>query len=119
MPSRVLALVNDMFFASKIRATAAALGIEVHFVRGVEDVIERTGLEKPSLIIVDLHATRDDPFEFALLLKARNALRGVPFLAFYSHVQTELLEKANAVGYERVIPRSAFSKNLAQILAGK
>jgi len=51
-------------------------------------------------------------------LKSDDALTGVPLLGFFSHVQTELQQAAIAAGYDRVMPRSAFTKNLAAILSG-
>jgi hypothetical protein len=46
------------------------------------------------------------------------SLRAVPLLGFFSHVQTELQQRAKEAGFDRVMPRSAFSKNLAEILGG-
>jgi len=41
MTKTVIAVVDDMFFASKIRATAEALGVNVSFPRSKEAVIEK------------------------------------------------------------------------------
>ena len=49
-----VAVVDDMFFASKIRATAEAVGVEISFPRTKEALIEK-GAKKPQLIVVDLH----------------------------------------------------------------
>jgi hypothetical protein len=39
-------------------------------------------------------------------------------IAFLSHVQTELAERAHAAGCDEVMPRSKFTQNLAAILRG-
>ncbi|MCU1342143.1 MAG: hypothetical protein JWN92_1566, partial [Candidatus Acidoferrum typicum] len=39
-------------------------------------------------------------------------------IAFLSHVQTELAERARAAGCQDVMPRSKFTQNLAAILRG-
>jgi hypothetical protein len=46
------------------------------------------------------------------------ALAAVPLVGFFSHVQTELRERALAAGFDRVLPRSAFVQQLPQILQG-
>lgn len=112
----VLAAVDDMFFASKIRASAEHLGVDVRFARSVEAVIESARTERPALIIADLHSERCDPFALAVALKADEQLRTVPLIGFFSHVQTALQRRAEDAGYDRVMPRSAFTKQLPDIL---
>ena len=116
MGSYVLAAVDDMFFATKIRGTAEALGLEVRFSRSADDAIEKAREDLPTLIIADLHSVKCDPFNLAEQLKTDERLRDVPLIGFFSHVQTELKERAERSGFDRVMPRSAFSKNLAEIL---
>lgn len=104
----VVAVVDDMFFASKIRATAEAVGVEISFPRTKESLIEKA--RQADLVIVDLHSQRFDPLSLpADLADAR-------LLGFFSHVEVELQRKALAAGYQQVIPRSVFSRDLAQIL---
>ncbi|MBV9211197.1 MAG: hypothetical protein JOZ52_11235, partial [Acidobacteria bacterium] len=43
----------------------------------------------------------------------------IPLVGFFSHVQTELQRRGAQAGYDRILPRSAFSKNLPQILTGE
>lgn len=115
---RVIALVDDMFFAAKIRETARALGIELQIARTIDAVLEAAGAEPSSLIIADLHASCCDPFTLAERLKADERLKTIPLLGFFSHVQTALQQQAAHAGYDRILPRSSFSKNLPQILGG-
>jgi CheY-like chemotaxis protein len=117
MAQRVLAAVEDMFFASKIRATAEHLGIDVRFARSAESALESARRERPSLIIVDLHSRAVDPFALAEALKADEQLRDVPLAGFFSHVETDLRRRAEQAGYDRVLPRSAFTKHLPDILS--
>lgn len=117
--SFVIAAVDDMFFASKIRAVAEHLGLKVRFVRSADEALESARIEAPSLIIADLHAQKCDPFGLAEQLKMDETLRDVPLLGFFSHVQTELQQRAKQAGYDRIMPRSAFSKNLPEILEGR
>ncbi len=118
MNRRVIAAVSDMLFASKIRGTADHLNVSVDFARSEAGLFDYAKTEVPSLIILDLHDTRLDPFALAARLKADERLRAVPLVGFFSHVQTELQRRALAAGFDRVLPRSAFVQQLPQILQG-
>lgn len=104
----VIVVVDDMFFASKIRATAEALGVEVSFPRSKEALVEKA--RDAELILVDLHNQKVDAVELA------QQLSGVKLIGFFSHVETELRQKALAAGYDEVLPRSAFVRDLPEIL---
>lgn len=119
MSRNVIAIVDDLFFASKIRGTAEGLGVVVSFPRhadGVREVIQRNS---PSLIICDLHSEKFDVLTLASALKADAATRDIPLIGFFSHVQTDLQKAAEDAGFDRVMPRSFFTKNLAAILGGE
>ncbi|HEU4433686.1 MAG TPA: hypothetical protein VFR51_09830 [Pyrinomonadaceae bacterium] len=111
----VLAIVDDMFFASKIRATAEAVGVEVSFPRSLEKLVEKA--REARLVMVDLHNTKIDPLAVGRELKSHEELKAVPLLGFFSHVHTDLQRSAVAAGYDKVIPRSVFARDLADILA--
>lgn len=119
MSKYVIAVVDDMFFASKIRATAESMDLIVRFVRSADALLEAARKELPSLVIADLHSQKCDPFSLAEQLKADEQLRAVPVMGFFSHVQTDLQQKAQQAGFDRVLPRSAFSARLPEILEGK
>jgi PleD family two-component response regulator len=116
---RIIAAVDDMFFAAKIRETAQTLGVEVQFARTIDAAIEKAHAETTTLIIADLQAQACDPFALAERLKSDETLRAIPLLGFFSHVQTALQQRAEQAGYDRIVPRSYFSKNLPLILEGK
>ena len=113
----IIAIVDDLFFASKIRGTAEQVGARVHFVKSISAAIEKARDESPSLMIADLNANCCDPVELVRALKVDDSLSGVPLLGFFSHVQIELQQAAIAAGYDRVMPRSAFSRDLGAILS--
>ena len=113
----VLAIVDDMFFASKIRATAEAVGVEIKFLRSIDRLIETAREVKPGLVVVDLHNTKLDPVALGSELKANEDLREIRLLGFFSHVHADLQRNALAAGYDQVIPRSMFARDLGQILA--
>jgi PleD family two-component response regulator len=118
MNRTVIAAVDDMFFAAKIRAAADHLGITLRTVRKPE-LLMNAAREGASLIIINLHAENFDPFALAQTLKADEQLKSIPLLGFFSHVQAELQREAVAAGYDVVVPRSVFSRDLGEILAGE
>jgi CheY-like chemotaxis protein len=118
MPRKVIAVVDDLFFASKIQATAEPLGVELKFVRSLNLLTDTFESDRPDLIVVDLHNQRVDAMLVAKTIKKNPEGAAIPLLAFFSHVETEMQQAALAAGYDRVIPRSVFSRDLAGILQG-
>lgn len=116
MSQIVISVVDDMFFASKIRAVAEAVGADISFPRSQEAIVSKARETKPRLILVDLHNQRIDPLALARELKADEDLRGIRLLGFFSHIQTELQQNALAAGFDQVIPRSVFARDLSSIL---
>ena len=117
MSGLIIAVVDDMFFKSKIRAVAEAVGTEISFPRNKDALIQKAREAKPNLIIVDLHNEKIEPASLATELKADEDLRAIPLLGFFSHVQTELQRTALAAGFDQVIPRSVFARDLSKILS--
>ena len=116
--SRIFAFVDDLFFLAKIQETARKLNVKVEFVKNDKDLIERmeqNGEEKPSLIIFDLNNANAKPLTLIPKLKTR-LKKGTSIIGFLSHVQGDLKQKAHEVGCDMVLPRSAFSQNLPQLL---
>ena len=116
MPRKILAAIDDMFFAAKVRATAEALGrSEIKFYRRLDLLVDAANAGLADLILVDLHNEKIDPIELAVKLKSAGEAK-TELLGFFSHVETDLQRKALEAGYDQVIPRSVFSRDLAKIL---
>jgi CheY-like chemotaxis protein len=110
---RVVALMDDLFFQMKVAETAKHLGVEFKVATTAEALDGL--LESPTkLLIVDLNA-RCAPV--ATIERLRATQKDLPVVAFLSHVQTELAAQARAAGCSEVMPRSAFTQNLASIIA--
>jgi CheY-like chemotaxis protein len=119
MTRNIIAAVDDMFFAAKIRASAEALGVSIKFYRQLDALATAAAEQSPDLIIVDLHNERLDAMALARQFKSTETVKAIPLLGFFSHVQTELRQRAFTAGFDSVIPRSVFSKELASILTGE
>ena len=115
----VIAAVDDLFFASKIRAVAEHLGLTIEFARSDQVVIDSARREAPALIVIDLHSQKFQPLSLAGQLKEDDQLKSIRLVGFFSHVETELQAAAEKAGFDRVLPRSAFTRNLPEILSGR
>jgi CheY-like chemotaxis protein len=116
--SRVFAFVEDLFFLSKIQDTGRKMNVKVEFVKNEKELAERmkaSGVEHPSLIIFDLNNANAKPLTLIPKLKSK-LKKGTSIIGFLSHVQGDLKLKAHEAGCDMVLPRSAFSQNLPQLL---
>lgn len=111
--SRIVAMMDDLFFQMKVAETAKRLGLELKVAANGDALL---GLLEPApkLVIVDLNA-RQQPIEAIQRIRAEK--NGVRVLGFLSHVQTDLAARAREAGCDEVMPRSAFTQNLAKILS--
>ena len=118
-PVRIYCFIDDLFFIAKIQETARKLGIKVAFVKNEKDTIaDMLALPeeaRPTLIVFDLNSATAKPL--ALIPKLKTKLkRATSIVGFLSHLQGELKAKAIEAGCDTVMPRSAFSQTLPNLL---
>ncbi len=117
-PTRIYAFIDDLFFLAKIQEVSRKLNVKVEFVKSEKEIAEKTGEnpeEKPSLIVVDLNSNSIKPL--SIIAKMRSKFKKpTSIVGFVSHVQGDLKMKAQEAGCDVVMPRSAFSQNLPNIL---
>jgi CheY-like chemotaxis protein len=118
MSRRVLAAVEDLLFRSKISETAEVLGIEAKFPRNKEKVLESLRESPPDLLVLDLNSMRFEPLDVLRTLRSDQVTQRTPTVGFLSHVQGDLALAAKEAGCDRVMARSAFTRDLPKILAG-
>jgi PleD family two-component response regulator len=116
---RVLAAVEDLLFKSKISETASTLGIEASFPRNPKRLLEALQESPPDLLILDLNSARFEPLALLQTIRSDVATCHVPTVGFLSHVQKDLAVAAREAGCDRIVARSAFTRDLPQILAGR
>jgi CheY-like chemotaxis protein len=117
-PTRIYCFIEDLFVLAKIQETARKLGIKVGFVKADKEVLAKltdAHQERPSLIVFDLNNVNAKPL--TLIPKIRTKLKkGTSIIGFLSHLQGDLKAKAIEAGCDMVMPRSAFSQNLPNLL---
>lgn len=115
MPS-VVAIVDDLFFVSKLQETARLVGAQLVTVRAAAFHLDDLRQQKPALIIFDLNTTSGNAAELIRQLKSDAELKEIPVMAFFSHVQVELQRAAQEAGCDQILPRSQFTATLPQLL---
>ena len=100
--ARVLALVGDLMFASRVDETLRAAGHDVRLAASIEAMEADDG----DLIVADLGET--DPSALADL--------DLPVLGFYSHVDVDTRRRAEREGVDLVVPRSRMAREMPRLV---
>jgi hypothetical protein len=112
--------IEELFFVAKIQEAARKLGVKVSFVKGeskdaLSELTTGEDVNRPALIVFDLNNAAAKPLTLIPKLKAK-LKRSVSIIGFLSHLQGDLKAKAVEAGCDVVMPRSAFSQNLPNLL---
>jgi DNA-binding NarL/FixJ family response regulator len=117
--ARVLALVPDLLFGSRVQGSLSAAGHEVELIGDEGALYERiadTAAPVVAVLVVDL---TDDSLDGAGIVESlvRDGRLGpTRTLAFYSHVETSVRERAEQAGFDLVVPRSRMAREGAQLV---
>jgi hypothetical protein len=118
-PTRIFCFIDDLFFQAKIQETARKLGVKVEFLKGDKEVvarlIETPDAERPTLVVFDLNNLNAKPMTLIPKFKAKFK-KATSIVGFLSHLQGDLKIKAIEAGCDTVMPRSAFSQSLPNLL---
>jgi len=116
---RIFCFIEDLFFVAKIQETARKLGVKVEFVKGDKEVVARLAelpeAERPKLLVFDLNNLNAKPISLIPKFKAKFK-KATSIIGFLNHLQGELKAKAIEAGCDSVMPRSAFSQTLPNLL---
>jgi hypothetical protein len=118
-PTRIFCFIEDLFFQAKIQETARKLGIKVEFVKGDKDgvarLIDAPESERPTLVVFDLNNANAKPMTLIPKFKTKFK-KATSIVGFLNHLQGDLKMKAIEAGCDTVMPRSAFSQSLPNLL---
>jgi CheY-like chemotaxis protein len=112
----VIAFVEDIFYTAKIRESARAAARDVRFVRDAAGLERRLGGPAPAMVIMDLNAESLRPMEMLRRMKESSEWRQARIVAYSSHARAELMEEANQLGAEVVLPKANFAQKLPELL---
>lgn len=98
--AKIVAIVSDLMLASRVSESLKAAGHEVSVVPALPDPLEAEA------IVCDLDAANLEAL----------ATAPVPVLGFYTHVDIETKQQAEAAGLTLVVPRSRMARELPQLI---
>jgi DNA-binding NarL/FixJ family response regulator len=113
MSKTLMACVEDLFFRSKIEATARHLNVPVRFV-AVSGLASAAADGGTGAILLELSAA--DALSAVKALRRAKATEDLPVIGFLSHVDRKLAEDAQSAGVTQVMPRSQFSETLPDLV---
>jgi hypothetical protein len=119
-PTRIFCFIEDLFFLAKINETAKKLGVKVEFVKGsdkdvVQRILDAPDEERARLLVFDLNNANAKPLTLIPKFKTKFK-KAVSIIGFLSHLQGDLKAKGTEAGCDTVMPRSAFSQSLPNLL---
>jgi CheY-like chemotaxis protein len=113
MSKALVACLEDLFFRSKIEATARHLNVPVRFT-DPKNVAKACREAPTAAVLIDL--SNGEPLNAVRELRQDKATRELPIIGFLPHVDRELARQAESSGVTRVMPRSQFSETLPDLL---
>jgi hypothetical protein len=100
--AQVVAVTPDLLLGSKVEAMLGAAGHEVT----LSPTLAEAPLDEADLLVADLDA--ENPEALTSL--------GIPVLGYYSHVNAETREAAEAAGIDLAVPRSRMARELPRLV---
>ncbi|HWM64315.1 MAG TPA: hypothetical protein VNP96_10050 [Solirubrobacterales bacterium] len=99
--ARVVAVASDLLLGSKVEAMLSAAGHDVT----LSPALAEAPLDAAELVVADLDTANPEALVGL----------GIPVLGYYSHVDVETREAAEAAGVDMVVPRSRMARELPQL----
>jgi hypothetical protein len=100
--ARIVAVAPDLLLGSRVEAMLSAAGHEVT----LSPALTGASLGDADLLVADLDT--ENPEALVGL--------GMPVLGYYSHLNTETKQAAEAAGIDLVVPRSRMARELPQLV---
>lgn len=110
---KLLVIMSDLLFRSKIDEVARRLGLELRVAKSPEQLARQLSAGEPALAIIDLEETTLDPF--AAIETVRQSAPGVAILGFAGHGNVDAIRRAREGG-ATVLARSGFTVQLPALL---
>lgn len=119
--ARVLLLSGDLLFGSRVQGDMAAAGHEVEILGDQKRLSARLAdaqAPRAEVLVADLTDERLDGAAIMESLSGAGELAGLHTLAFYSHVDVAVRERAETAGFDLIVPRSRMAREGPQLVAG-
>jgi DNA-binding NarL/FixJ family response regulator len=110
---KLLVIMSDLLFRSKIDEVARRLGLELRVAKSPEQLERQLAAGEPAIAIIDLEEGTLDPF--AAIASVRAAAPSVAILGFAGHGNVDAIRRARDGG-ATVLARSGFTVQLPLLL---
>ena len=107
----VVAVFDDLLLGSNVLGMLRAAGHDATLTDGAD--VQTADVQ---VLVVDLGATGFDGVAIVERLRAEGALEGVRTLGVYSHVDAATKSRAEAAGFDLVVPRSRMAREGAALI---
>jgi DNA-binding NtrC family response regulator len=114
--ARVLALVPDLLFGSRVQSALTQAGHDVELTGDSQWVRGELGTPDVSVLVVDLTNDQLDGAALVSGLAHDGLLQNVKTLGFYAHVDVEVRARAEQAGFSLVVPRSRMAREGAELV---
>lgn len=111
--ARVLAVFDDLLLGSNVLGMLRAAGHEADLVGGAD-----VHPDEAAVLIVDLAAGTFDGVEIVERLRADRELGSTRTLGVYSHVDVDTRRRAEAAGFDLIVPRSRMAREGPMLVSG-
>jgi CheY-like chemotaxis protein len=113
--ARIALLCPDLLFGSKVEGGLRAAGHQVTRVES-EDGARAALAGAADVLVVDLGAENVDGAGLVESLRASDELGRLATLGFYPHVEQETRRRAEAAGFDLVVPRSRMAREMGALV---
>jgi hypothetical protein len=110
---RVLAVFDDLLLGSNVLGMLRAAGHEANLVGGAD-----VHPDEAAVLIVDLAAGTFDGVAIVESLRASGELGSTRTLGVYSHVDVDTRRRAEAAGFDLIVPRSRMAREGPTLVSG-
>jgi DNA-binding response OmpR family regulator len=114
---KILAVVDDLLFASQIEGTLRASGYEVRIAPVTTATAAMAREWEPDGIVISFGAPFQDWQGAIRAIRAESSLAQTPLLAFGPHVDTAGRAAAAAAGATRVVTNGVFFNRMPDVIA--
>jgi len=114
-PRSLVCIMPDLFFSVRVETLARRHHLDVVYPSDVGAFV--AAVAQASMALIDSGATELPWPEWVAAAKADAAARATPILAFGSHVDRALRDRALEAGVDRYLARDNFVKGLHEIIA--
>ena len=111
--ARVVAVFDDLLLGSNVLGMLRAAGHEAELIGGAN-----VHPDDAAVLIVDLAASTFDGVGIVEELRAAGELGATRTLGVYSHVDVDTRRRAEAAGFDLIVPRSRMAREGSKLVSG-